>query len=312
MRMSVYQLSRENRRQDMNYTGIGAVFMRHYETTPGGYPFEIDLHQHEWHELVWMRSPGATKETPPHTCTVDGRTHECRDGTLVYVPPFHPHRFSVKGPLQNWIIGIDQGQLCRGLAHSSLSRPLERLFAGWQGLPTLMVGTTAAETAALGALERELAYHADVQGTVPSLEAVNLVVMLDRSLAPWKRSTAVGSETATASGNAAVNAAIEYIERNFATSIGVGDCAAAVGVGKSTLSHQFRLVTGRSFPQWLAETRLRHARALLVETDLDIIEIALECGFNDQAWFARQFRAATGYTPSEWRGKARDWRETPN
>jgi AraC-like DNA-binding protein len=42
----------------------------------------------------------------------------------------------------------------------------------------------------------------------------------------------------------------------------------------------------------------------LRESRRPIGEIAAECGFYDQATFCRQFRAATGLTPGQYRAEA--------
>jgi AraC-like DNA-binding protein len=60
--------------------------------------------------------------------------------------------------------------------------------------------------------------------------------------------------------------------------------------------------------QLVAKARIDEAARLLAETDRTIAEIALECGYCDHSAFARQFRAATSLTPSQYRsvGSASD------
>jgi transcriptional regulator GlxA family with amidase domain len=51
--------------------------------------------------------------------------------------------------------------------------------------------------------------------------------------------------------------------------------------------------------------RLERARWLLVNTDLEVTEVSLECGFQDSANFARVVRKAWGLSPREVRQAAR-------
>lgn len=61
-----------------------------------------------------------------------------------------------------------------------------------------------------------------------------------------------------------------------------------------------------SVTQWIWRSRLELARRQLADVDLaarSISEIALACGFATQSHFAREFKAAFGMTPSQYRGR---------
>jgi two-component system response regulator YesN len=47
--------------------------------------------------------------------------------------------------------------------------------------------------------------------------------------------------------------------------------------------------------------RVEKACALMDETHLNINQIALDCGFNDQSYFTKVFRRYTGTTPKQYR-----------
>ena len=52
---------------------------------------------------------------------------------------------------------------------------------------------------------------------------------------------------------------------------------------------------------YVIQRRLEHATKLMIETDASLSEIAIACGFGDQAHLSRRFRAQTGVTPAAWR-----------
>ena len=136
----------------------------------------------------------------------------------------------------------------------------------------------------------------------PALEALHFMVSFDRLIRPYFReSKLLGSKGPGTVAERITRDAMAWLETHYMEQVSVDDCARAIAVSRSTLSHSFRTVSGQSIPRALNDIRLRHARALLVSTDLEIIEVAMECGFNDQAWFSRQFKALTGLAPSLWR-----------
>jgi AraC-like DNA-binding protein len=62
---------------------------------------------------------------------------------------------------------------------------------------------------------------------------------------------------------------------------------------------------GVSFQQLLDDTRRHLAEAHLVESRLDLAEIALLLGYSEQSAFTRAFRAWTGLPPAQWRKQHR-------
>jgi len=77
--------------------------------------------------------------------------------------------------------------------------------------------------------------------------------------------------------------------------------AQAVGRHPATLARAFRRAFHMSVGEFGRRARLERAGRLLASTATPLSEIALECGFCDQAHLTRSFRAAYGVTPARWR-----------
>jgi AraC family transcriptional regulator len=80
----------------------------------------------------------------------------------------------------------------------------------------------------------------------------------------------------------------------------MADLAARLRVHPSTLSRVFSRHLGQAPLQYARALRLEKAVALL-DGPLSLSELALACGFYDQAHFCRQFRRAYGRSPQAWR-----------
>ena len=81
--------------------------------------------------------------------------------------------------------------------------------------------------------------------------------------------------------------------------------AADCGVSVSTLLHLFRRETGFSFREWHLRLRVADAAGLIQGTDLNLNEIALECGFYDQSHFVKAFRRIHKINPDSYRRRHR-------
>ena len=77
--------------------------------------------------------------------------------------------------------------------------------------------------------------------------------------------------------------------------------ASALNMTVPYLSKLLREQTGKPPSVHLRDTRLQHARRLLAETDLLILEVATASGFEDNNYFSRIFKRIFTLSPSDWR-----------
>jgi AraC-like DNA-binding protein len=74
-----------------------------------------------------------------------------------------------------------------------------------------------------------------------------------------------------------------------------------IGMSRTQLHNKIKALTGLSTSRFLRQVRMQEARKLLLETDLQIAEIAFKSGYVDPAYFTRMFVSEFGKTPSELR-----------
>ena len=93
----------------------------------------------------------------------------------------------------------------------------------------------------------------------------------------------------------------EYIMQNFQEEISLADMASVANMGITTFCNFFKEHYRVTFVEYLNTIRVGHACKLLSEKDLNVVEVAYECGFNNLANFNRQFKKFKQMTPSEYR-----------
>lgn len=76
-----------------------------------------------------------------------------------------------------------------------------------------------------------------------------------------------------------------------------------VRMSTSNFQHLYKKYFGVPFIRDLIQSRTEYACMLLETTNLSAVEIAQKSGYNHYAHFVRQFRKATGMSPSEYRKK---------
>jgi AraC family transcriptional regulator len=94
---------------------------------------------------------------------------------------------------------------------------------------------------------------------------------------------------------------LDYIDRHITTRVHVADLCALVWRSQAHFSRSFRGTFGYSPHAFLVRRRLELAAKYMLRTDMSLSDIALECGFVDQAHLCKHFRAVIGGTPAAWR-----------
>jgi AraC family transcriptional regulator len=92
-----------------------------------------------------------------------------------------------------------------------------------------------------------------------------------------------------------------HIEVNLDRVIRVSELAQIARLSPRYFSGAFRGSFGQSPYTYLLARRVRHACELMVGTSEPLSQIALSCGFSDQAHLSHVFRARIGISPYAWR-----------
>ena len=91
--------------------------------------------------------------------------------------------------------------------------------------------------------------------------------------------------------------AIETIEARLDEPLGIDEAADAAGLSRYHLCRYFRAMTGESIMGYIRARRLSLAVSRLLTTDVPLIEIAFDAGFESQEAFTRAFKKRFGATP---------------
>jgi AraC-like DNA-binding protein len=93
----------------------------------------------------------------------------------------------------------------------------------------------------------------------------------------------------------------DYVQAHISADLTLSGLARILEISVRQLSRAVRQEKGVSVHHWIVECRMSEARRLLTQTDLPIYEIGRRCAFQNAAAFSTAFRAASGFTPSEFR-----------
>ena len=104
-------------------------------------------------------------------------------------------------------------------------------------------------------------------------------------------------------GAARVAAVLEYVAGHYYDRHSLADAARMAHLSQRQFSNLCRRATGRSYVQYVNETRTQRARLLLEGSQMSVSAVAFEVGFEELSTFYRAFRKTYGKRPLEVRGR---------
>jgi AraC-like DNA-binding protein len=93
----------------------------------------------------------------------------------------------------------------------------------------------------------------------------------------------------------------QFLDQNFSSPHTLQALAKRARLTPTSLCHAFKNYTGKTVFDYLIERRIQAAMMRLLSRDEKVTSIALDCGFNDLAYFYRKFHALVGMSPGAYR-----------
>lgn len=198
------------------------------------------------------------------------------EGQAAVYLPTHPHRF--------WAIAESTE-----LIWFSIDGPLAEQFMRELGLDSGVYPCGAPPIAQVHELMASLRDHSFQGRRNASVLAIRAIYDLANAS---RRTTAPST----------VQQVQNIIQQEFADpKISTEMIAAKVQYHRGALSRMFHRHTGVTIMDYLTQTRLQEARALLQHTDQKIADVSRMCGFRQPTYFCRWLRRHAGMGPSELR-----------
>lgn len=191
---------------------------------------------------------------------------------------------------------VDVVLLEHSLDHASLDL-LSRFKVGKPSVPVIVIAEQSSESQAIEAFRRGARDYFS-----KPLELDELAWTLRALLSI--RQTGLG-RTAQA-GASSLEKALNFIQRNYRSSLSLQRVADKSGMSLSTFVRRFKKKTGMTFVDYVNSLRISSARSLLRNSDLSLLQISLACGYDNQCHFKRTFKKIVGLTPGQYRRSLKD------
>jgi AraC-like DNA-binding protein len=240
------------------------------------------MHFHDVAELVLFRRVSGA-------FIADGRRHDLRDGTVVFVPSMRHHDFELDPGAMEWVLVQVDPYIVENLA---LHRPrLSRPFCAFP------------DEGARARIDILADWLLDAaQGQDAKLERIVELLVLTVAESEARDGTEADSGTTHVER---LLPALELLRSAPAEPVALDVAATACSLSPAYFSRRFRQLFGMTFSDYARTYRLHLAARRLLGSGAAISEIGYSVGFSSPAHFTLRFRERFGMTPREYRKSAR-------
>lgn len=139
------------------------------------------------------------------------------------------------------------------------------------------------------------------------LDRIILLLQILKTLAETDEYTPIASAHAFYKSNESetlrLNKVCTYTMSNYKKDIALEEIAGISNLSVTSFCRYFKMMTKKTYFDFLVEIRVSHACRMLVEDKYPIGIICFECGFNNMSNFYRHFKKVTGMKPFEYKKK---------
>lgn len=239
-------------------------------------------HIHQFPEIVYVKE-GSLE------ITVDGVREVMRAGDFAIVPPFRVHSFFTPETVTRWICVFSADLISSFITRDELFGNGESyIFHASDGLRAF------AEECML---ERDELFFELNEQTIRTYKSLIFAIYTEYfNKVPRAQKKKY---------HQALSAILYYISEHYTEDISLASIGTELGYSRKYVSLCLSEVDEMNLNQLVNSFRADLAKTLLSTTKMNVIDVALECGYENERSFYRAFRQVTGMTPGEYRRSKR-------
>ncbi|WP_299842538.1 AraC family transcriptional regulator [uncultured Paracoccus sp.] len=272
--------------------------IRVVEETQRLYP----AHKHDYFQIVYFMT-----EAP--ALRIGLASHHPKPGSIYFIAPMVPHQIRFDQATRCVVIYFDLDLLRPGITRSTpmaelIHRAPELTPFACQNHVDFDLPPELAE-AVERANEAMLAQHDSPRICAGEIIRAELLLMLGTLCQHYEEEFSSLSTQLPVIGRDSLHMRriSEFIGSNYTRAPSLDEASEAVNLSKSRFCGLIRQYTGTTFNALIREMRMEEARERLVLTDESIGQVAYAVGYQDEKYFLRAFKTATGMTPTAYRRK---------
>ncbi|MBD2863500.1 AraC family transcriptional regulator [Paenibacillus oceani] len=264
------------------------------------------LHHHDCMELSFVVE-GYGYEN------VNGKSHLLQPGTVSILLPHHIHEFqnNSKVPMQLYCCMFDMNLLFGSSFDSVVGRYVLKTGTLLPSHYKLNSSQTSDVKRILDELLEEYNGLEFGKYTLIRGKLIEMLIVILRTRLPYELNHNDPQLISDLNATGKIVEIVQYLHLNYRKSINLKALSTEFGLSIPYISRLFKEQTSQNFIDYLHALRIKRALSLLAMTNMSILEISIDAGFEHISTFSRVFRETIGIPASEYRDlkrqSIRDW-----
>ena len=240
-------------------------------------PELIAMHWHDFYEVEFILDGDGE-------IIYNEKKYPVRPGMISFLTPLDFHEIRIKNKLH---------VLCIQFAPESINKEILSEFQNVKNPVIYCSEEQVRRTLTLFNLLRE--------NTIPGNTGNEYIShVLELILISFKNDLETSNSTHEQSPTS-IQKALLYIHSHFKENPKMGDVAKMLYLNENYFCTLFKEHIGETYKDYLKKLKLEHAKKLIINTDIPLTQISLECGYSSHSNFNRDFKKFFGFSPSEMR-----------
>ncbi|MDO4164472.1 MAG: AraC family transcriptional regulator [Bacteroides sp.] len=150
-------------------------------------------------------------------------------------------------------------------------------------------------------VRERMAHYPDLTGVAQIVGLLDLLSVMAASTSKRLLASPYYYEKFPTFGNSRADKILSYINSNYTRALRLEEVAEKAHMNSTAFCRFFKEATGKTFLQYVNDMRIGYACKLLAIDEMEISQVAVECGFDSASYFNRAFKQSLQLTPTQYR-----------
>jgi len=251
-------------------------------------------HRHDFFEVLFLK-----KGSGYHV--IDANKYEIRPPCVFFMSPGQAHKLELSNDIEGYIFIFtsDFYLLNRSNQNSLIEFPF--FYTIHQDNPPLLLENDDDVRFIESLFRQSITEISNTHDAISGLQQSVLDLILTFSMVRYRVNENLMNK---GKGQILVKRFFHLVEENYQKNLSLTDFADMIGITANHLTQTVKQLTGKTSSQIVKAKQLLEIKRLLVHTNLNMAEIAMQLNFEDQSYFTKFFKRETGITPMQYRSEA--------